>query len=280
MAMLKDILVGERWAYRSSDADIFTEVEVRGISHSKPARVEIVYVALPETVLASVPPSRLKVRWSERDRFLQRETQWRGISSQPDDIEFRAVSTVISEFVSPAATIGWGKGKSGTIAIHDVDLVDVFIGGGLDGILQGAAHVAHGGAVYYAWPVAVVIAERTCRFKPERVMAYVQGEETRDRLESSVARTAPLIMGLHETPLGSSWDLLREWCGQNAASSDQLARARADAAQLAALFAAAVALIAERVNEVTARKLFARAYPHAPEVDWRVFLKKAVSFAE
>jgi len=135
MATLKDVSVGEHWAYRISDADVLTEVEVRGVSDSKPARVEIAFVALPDSVVTSVPPSRLKVRWSAREGFLQREARWRAIGSRPDDDEYDAVSAVVAEFISPAATIGWGKEKGGIIGINDSDLVDVFIGGGLDEVV-------------------------------------------------------------------------------------------------------------------------------------------------
>jgi len=279
MALLKDISVGEHWGYRISDADALTEVVVRSINNSKPARVEIVYAAIPESLVDSVPPSRLKVLWSERTGFLQREAQWRAISSTPDDTECDAVSAVISEFVSPAASIGWGKEKSGTIAIHDAVLVDVFIGGGLSEILGDAGYVSHEGAAYYPWSVAIAIARRICRVKTERVMAYMHVEEMRERFEASVARTGSPVSNLQDVPIWPVWALLRDWCGGGSARADELARARKEAARLEAVLASAVGLIAHRVGEAPARSLFSRAYPDLSDKDWRAFLKKVSSLA-
>lgn len=280
MATLNELSVGDRWAYRVGDVDVLTEVEVLGISDSKPARVDIAFVALPEPGVASVPPSRLKVRWSERRDFLEWEAQWRGISSRPDDIERTAVNAVIEEFIRPAASIGWGKRMSGTIAIYDPDLVDVFMGGGLHEVLQGAGVVSEGGVKHYGWRVAVEIAKRTCRSKSDRVMDFVEAEEANDRSERSSREGVSVKMRLLEASTRQAWDLLRDWCGRGAASSDELVHRQHENARLQALLDAAVALIANRVGEASARALFNQARPHAGESDWQQFLEKAVRLSK
>lgn len=277
---MKDISVGERWAYRRSDADAVTEVEVRDISDAKPARVEIVYVALPGSAPAWVPPTRLKFRWLDRDHFLGREAQWRAINGRPNDAEDAAVGTVIDEFISPAAALGSGKLKRGTIAIYDADLVDVFMGGGLDEVLQGAGRVVEGGVEHYDWRVAVEIAKRTCRTKPERVMKFVAAEEASDRADVLAGRAVSPQRQLLEASTRQAWDLLRDWCGRGAASNDELVHLQHDNARLQALLDAAMTLIADRVDEATARGLFDQARPHAGESDWQKLLEEASRVAE
>ena len=197
-----------------------------------------------------------------------------------NDDEYDAVSAVVAEFISPAATIGWGKEKGGIIGINDSDLVDVFIGGGLDEILEGVGHVAHEGSAYYPWSVAVAIARQTCRSKPARVIAFVRVQEMRDRLEASVAPSSTSVFVPRGLPTWPLWALIREWCGQDAAMADELARARNEVVRLSAVFASAVGLVANRVGEAPARRLFARAYPDVGDRDWRDFLTKASDLAD
>lgn len=280
MALLKDVSVGERWAYRISEADRLTEVVVQGVNDSKPARVEITYAAIPESVVDSVPPSRLKVRWSERDRFLRREAQWRAISGHPNAVEHTAVDAVVDEFISPAAKIGSGKQKRGTIAIYEADLVDVFIGGGLDEVLHGAGRVNECGVKHYGWQVAVEIAKRTCRAKPERVMEFVAAEEAKEWPGVLGGGATSPKLQVMEASTRQAWDLLRDWCGRGVASPDELVRLRHEKARLQVLLDAAVALIADRVDEATARTLFSRARPDATSSDWREFLAEASRVAE
>ncbi|UTT63677.1 hypothetical protein [Microcella humidisoli] len=280
MALLKDVLVGERWAYRISDADRLTEVVVQGVNDSKPARVEITYAAIPESVVDSVPPSRLKVRWPERDRFLRREAQWRTISSRPSNVERMAVTAVIDEFFRPAAAIGAGKLMKGTIAIYDADLVDVFMGGGLEGVLRGADHVAEGAADHYGWEVAVEIAKRTCRFKPDRVMALVQAEEKSGWSAWSGAWTGSSATRAFEASTGQTWSLLRNWCGRESDALVELTGLRDDLARLIAAFEAAVVLVARGLDEARARELFTTAYPEAEDAEWHLLLRRARGVAE
>ncbi|MFV0632722.1 hypothetical protein [Demequina sp.] len=77
---------GERWAYRVSRKDPLVEVEVVRMSTQRPARVLVNFIDHAfEGRQDWVPPSRLKVLWSDVEAYQAREARWARIDTRPGD---------------------------------------------------------------------------------------------------------------------------------------------------------------------------------------------------
>lgn len=261
MAKLNEIELGQWWAYRARIVEAVVEVQVLAVGTKTPARVEVRFVGeAQEGATAWVPPSHLKVLWSESADFVESESQWRALGSQPDEIEESAVAAIVREFLWPAATMNWKKSERGTIAIFDDEIVDVFIGGGLDQLVQDVDSIVDARGINYGWSTAVAIARRVCSAKPERVMAYLHAEE-------AVAR--------HSAP--ASYEaytrLLREWCGSDVVKMwEELLAARKENGRLAGLLGSALALLVESGNPDASWHIWQTYSPGERKQDWEILV--------
>jgi hypothetical protein len=85
--------IGERWVYRALLEDPIVEVRVEAIGTKRPPRIKVAFLSDKfEGCVDWVSPARLKVPWSERAQYVEREQRWallRGAGSSmsaPDDV--------------------------------------------------------------------------------------------------------------------------------------------------------------------------------------------------
>jgi hypothetical protein len=230
MAKMAEVSIGERWAYRASQKDAPVEVEVLRLSHAPPARVDVRFIR--DGGEHSVPPHRLKCLWGDRKNFLAYEARWRRLASEPAEVERGAVHAVFRKFLAPVAQINDGKARRGTVSIFDFDLLDVFVGGGLEVLAEGVSSIEDDQGLHFAWPVAIAIAERFCQRKPQLVMAYVHEEEGMGRSSALVSERDAVFYEDYTRPM---CELLRKWCGLSSAqAADELLSLRAEVLRLRA----------------------------------------------
>ena len=285
MAKPEELEVGQRWAYRAHNLDSLVEVEVLAVGTAAPARTKIGFVgSTGGEVEAWVPPTRLKVIWAQHLVFGETESKWRALTCRPESDEEGAVQAIVAEFLGPAAHTNGLSSESGTICIVDEELVDVFIGGGLDLLVEGAESIMDDRGVHYGWEVAVAIAQQVCAVKAQRVMAYVHREEERDKFHSLSRATIhgqawssstvgfPVDLKVADV-MHPVWDVVRAWCGEPVASAaDQLREARRDAARFEEFFANCLGLLDDADERAASWAMFQWAYPGASEDEWRTMI--------
>ena len=256
------------------------EVEVLEVRTNAPARVEVTFIEeFNSGATMVVPPGRLKTPWSASVAFEERESAWRSLRSEPDDVEEGAVEAVVVEFLGQAT-------KRGTICILDHELVDLFIGGFLDDLIDESSSIVDELGTNYGWTTALSIARQICTLKPDRVMSYVHAEEERGKRYASVGGSRTDVFAqqpvfalpsveaaVYEEYLRPMLDLLRSWCGTGPSSlSDDLREVRAQSARFAELFVNAIALLADSGDESASLAMYQVAYPAASKSDWRKML--------
>ena len=75
-----------------SRKDPLVEVEIVRIGTQRPARVLVSFIGEAfEGRQDWVPPSRLKVLWSDVESYLAREARWARIDTRPGEVKSRGV---------------------------------------------------------------------------------------------------------------------------------------------------------------------------------------------
>lgn len=279
MAKMKEVTVGERWAYAVGENPPAIEVEVIAIDTSGRGRIVVRFTTEPDRDDEWTSPVRLKSLWPERAVYFRLIAKWRELASKPDDVEGGAVTAIFREFIAPAADINHGKLRGGTMSIYDADLVDVFIGGGLHELLAGVRSLEDEAGVHYDWATAVTVAEALCRAKPQRVTAYVHAEEAEGRalaaaasMERSLRRiqTTAFDFVFYEEYTRPMCDLLRSWCGKPSADVyDELRDLRGEVERLAGLAVDASRLLERAGESRGSREIYERAFPVQRDVEWK-----------
>jgi hypothetical protein len=281
MAKTKEISVGERWAYAVGDNPPAVAVDVLEIRASRSGRVMVRFVEGADRADEWVHPSRLKALWVNREAYFESMAKWREISSKPDSIEDGAVEATFRAFIAPAAGINHGKIRGGTMTIYDFDLVDVFIGGHLEEILEGAASLEDGSVTHYSWATAVAVAHALCQAKPQRVMSYVHAEEAEGQKLANVGSPRARALGMtraeaiaweasfYEEYTRPMCDLLRSWCGEApAAIQDMLRSLRQEALRLDGAVIDACLVLTRVGQEADSWRIYKQAHPEAEKAAW------------
>lgn len=241
MANSADMAIGQRWAYRVGNSGALAEAQVLALGVEAPALVLVKFI--DDATEEWVPPGRLKVRWEGSAAFLEREAKWSSITTNPSEVEWYAVELLFVEFIEPAANLNWARARRGTVSISDFDLADVFIGGGLEELVEGHATIEENGTWSYSWPVARAMGEQLCRMKPRRVMGLVHTAEANPRwADAGTSATTPRNDANSMTERDLEWNektlrpaciVLRAWCGKDVAEmSDELLSAQRELRRL------------------------------------------------
>ena len=211
---------------------------------------------------AWVPPNRLKVLWADSAQFIKDAEAWLAITSEPDDVEWWAVASILEVLLLGAAETGYNNSARGTVAISDRARVDAAIGGDLEDLLAGRVTVSDEEGAHYEWAVAVAIARRAYERSPQRVMSFVAAEDAK-----------PLTDSYDEFVRRPSLDLLREWGKREQFDAhDELYVLRRELTRQAKRMDLAIALLADTGQEQMAWRLYLGAHPGAKKTEWRELL--------
>lgn len=242
---------GEHWAYRARAADPFVAVQVLRIGKNRPPRVFVRFVDDEfEGREDWVPPSRLKVRWSEVDELRSYETRWataRRITAEAmdavDPVEVEAVELVLGSFTDLPFDAGYGKDEGLLFLCDRQGAFDEF---GLDPaeMLAAEGSFEDDGRFVAVWPAALTAAQRVAKRRAEKLQAEMHADEVDYREKA--------IHGDHRRSRdGRSWftppeffreqlerservhAIVRRWCGAESADRfDELVALRAEVVRL------------------------------------------------
>ena len=272
MKDLSSLSVGEHWAYRARQQDPLVEVAVVRLGSKTPARVLVRWVAEEfEGAQDWVPPARLKAKWEQVEEFRSREGRWDAVLAESDEYAEATSSAVSLAFQllvdEKLATLGYNA-EDGVAKIHDV--------AGLAALLEiepsalrGAslASFEEDGDLVISMRTAILVAERAVGREPDRVLQYIEREETDARREA--------IEGKHYPGRKGGWDIsaeicrqldeehgqpvraiLRGWCGAEAVDiRNEITAARAEAIRLRKLADAALKALREAGHVRTANRI-------------------------
>lgn len=245
---------GEHWAYRARAADPFVEVQVLRIGKNKPPRVFVRFIDDEfEGREDWVPPSRLKVPWSEVDALRIYEERWataRRITADVmvavDPVELEAVELVLGSFSDLPFDAGYGKDE-GLLFLRDHQRA--FEEFDLDPaeMLAAEGSFEDDGRLVAVWPAALTAAQRVAARRAEKLQAEMHADEVECRQKA--------IHGDHRRSRdGRSWftppdffleqlerdervhAVVRAWCGVESADRfDELVALRAEVVRLGAI---------------------------------------------
>jgi hypothetical protein len=253
--------IGESWAYRARSIDQPVEVRVLRIGTGKPTSVQVRFVAAEfEGREEWVPPARLKVPWSAVDEFTARERRWDAVievSWIRDTAEHFAASAVFHALIDESlATIGFNN-RAGVATIHDLDGLARFLEVDPGQLRADSRSFIEDDALVVPWSITQLIVQRAAQRNPDRIL---RRRERRSRARAAQSPRSNLCNLAHEAGLAHRreyfvesedepdnrpcWDLLRQWCGVEAATRrDELHELRKEVARLGSLMQQAIACL-------------------------------------
>ena len=276
--------VGERWAYEIPKTYKITQVRIEKIGNKRPPRVLIAFLDDEyEGATDWVTPGRLKVLWADVDAYRQREAAWnllRGESIEITDVESFAVDHVLLDNLSKSvATRLFNHGNYGLIGIHDWDALEELTGSTRAELQVGPAHVEDGVA-YCAWPTTYRIAAAYAYHHSDQILRELDLYEKKQvhetiygRLERRQGRehfTEPeFVAEWYEEYTAPMIEIIRGWCGDAAASRDELTELRAEQWRIVELVNRAVSFLLINGDENRAWLLHSQMYPDAVRKGWK-----------
>ncbi|WP_146082115.1 hypothetical protein [Rathayibacter sp. AY1A3] len=181
--MLPQQRAGQRWAYREAAGRPLAEVEVlaTGVDPQKP-RVKIAFQDdAHEGRVEWVPAGRLKVRWSDRERFLEEERRWDDVQADGRPIyEEREAAWTVFFTICPDLMDLYYNGAMGIGVITDVDRLAAIAGIGADEIRASEGSFVEGGRTHIRWFLTRDIARRLAHRHPTAVLDLVQRDNRGD----------------------------------------------------------------------------------------------------
>jgi hypothetical protein len=247
--------VGEAWAYRARGSDPLVQVTVVRVGVQRPARVLVRFVdASFEGREEWVPPSRLKVSWSDVAAYEAREARWTAVRepTPAGETAEECAATVVFEQAIPAelATLGYGR-DAGVTRIHDLTGLAKFLDLPDESALRAdRVSFVEDGSLIVPWPVTLLIVTKTAAQNPEPILRHVDADEAEFRHHSIHGKTYPAdrhgremhIEAEHyveqdSAPYGRPHrEMLREWCGAPAVQRrDELVALRTEVRRLGLL---------------------------------------------
>lgn len=254
--------VSEAWAYRARSHDPLVEVQVLRIGTNRPPRVFVRFVDDSfEGKEEWVPPTRLKVLWEGVDDFRAREQRWEAVCEDNpgrDSAEHYAASSVF-QYVIPddVASIGYNS-DAGVASIHDTDRLTRLLGIDVEELRSSPLSFVEDETLVVPWSTTEMIVRTAARRDPEPILRHVDAEETEYRQktlygeEYRPSRRDParhieaawFVQQLDAPYHRPCWELLREWCGQEAGERhDELAELRVEVVRIGRLAEQAIAAL-------------------------------------
>jgi len=281
---LRQLNVGELWAYRHHGKDPLVEVRVLRFG-TKPRRPRVLvrFVADEFEGLEDwVPVGRLKVPWDDAEEFAAREKRWNAIASAyrvDDTAEYRAAEVVFDTAIDPELA-GLPYTTPGVCCISDVDRLSRQLGLEPDELRGEPLSFEDDGELIVPWPVTEKIARRAAEHTPDPVLRYVEKQEARQQHDKIYGRYmkptrysrhyVEVVARLDEDPANRPCrELLRQWCRAEAVEQhDELRDLRQEVHRLAGLTLDAIRVLRQADLKRDAarleRALGVRKLPNSP----------------
>lgn len=254
--------IGQRWGYRARGADPLVEVEVLKLGTQKPARALVRFVDESfEGREEWVPPARLKVAWDGAPEFEAREARWDAVDTHPG-LDESPTDYAIGEVFEAAIDVEIAEPVyryAGVTSIRNASALAARLQ--LDEAVLRADPLAFEdeGALIVPWATTEQIVRRTCDLYADAVLQAVAKDEEEARRESTHGYTVRFGRndeGRFVTPVEAAardteWpfrkkkrDLLRQWCGSEAADrQDELRALREEVVRLDLLVGDAIRVL-------------------------------------
>lgn len=280
--------VGESWAYRVGASDPLDEVVIIRIGVRTPARVLVRFRSEQfEGREDWVPPSRLKVAWSQAGEYLAQEQKWQAviaaspIARTPAE---HATSYVFEALIDATFATTDIRGAAGVTLIHDVPGLARVLG--LTASLLTADRLAFqdAGALVVPWSITELIATTAAAANPEPVFHHAQACEAgyhhktmRGEFHESGGQDRGVYIpaewfvrerdAAHNAPY---WRLLRSWAGHKAALHfDDLAELRTELARTTTIAHEAIAALRDQGSARQANQLAKKLHTPRPSTSAR-----------
>ncbi|MGW0731625.1 hypothetical protein [Streptomyces sp. NPDC002851] len=268
---------GEFWALRARATGPVSRVEVLRVGSKRPPRIKVRFTADEEEGReAWVPRSQLRVLWEQVDEWLARERFWNELveaSPSRDAPERRAADAVFDACPwVELADIGYSRRDDGVLYVHDVTAFAEALEESTDFFTRDELTVVYDdGSAVAPWPVTLACARKGAVLHAERVMQDVEREEQKARREAVYGSYTPgrgKREGHHFSPevcaavdreFKPARDLVREWCGAEAAEKfAELRILRAEVVRLGGIVEQAVGMLRQAGRDRDASKIEAQ----------------------
>lgn len=262
---------GQSWAYRARRIDDLVEVVVVRPGTQKPARVLVRFVDDRfEGREEWVPPTRLKVPWSEVDTLRTHEARWDAIYAAgpyEDDPKIDAAERVLElVFDDDNAVVGYREG--GSIRIKDPARLASDLGLAEQQLTGHRLCFVEDDVTIAPWEVTELVVTTVARLHPEPILEHLTAEERRARHEAIHGRWSSgyrrgerrFIEPEHCVESDATYykperEVLRLWCGPDASERfDELIELRKEIRRVGDVAQAAIdALDAAGAHETATR---------------------------
>lgn len=245
--------VGEVWAYRARRGDLLARVEIMRFGTARPARVRVRFLDDEfEGKEEWVPPARLKVPWADGQRWLDCERRWLQVhdasAAARDTPEHRASWLVLDQVGVHEFLDSQESFNHAVLAVRDVPGFEAAVGLVAADLARGEADfIEADGTVGAAWPALREVARRAAEPHPDELLREFD-RERRSWKQQAVygwyyrARSPdngyirPEIRAEVNAEYAKAWDVIRGWCGAEAADRlDELRALRTEVIRLGAL---------------------------------------------
>lgn len=207
-----------------------------------------------------VPPTRLKVPWSELEEFTNRELQWAAVieaSTPRNPAVYFAVVHVFEKLIDRTMVTTGSNRTAGLSTIHDIDRLAQSLAICSEDLLADPNSFVDRGGLIVPWAVTQLIARRAASLNPVPILRLVDDEESEYRFKTMHGQAYPASRGcrgyieadrfaqeLDEPYNRACWQTLRDWCGVHASREhDELRGLRQELTRLRDLTHDAIAAL-------------------------------------
>lgn len=224
--------IGSEWAYRTNQRKPVTRVKVLRVGANRPLRVLVRFMADEyEGREEWVPPARLKTTWDKAEVWVANDKQWtalRDASWRPyEDPELRAAEMVLDNRAAlTCIETGYNK-DTGILYIKDMEALARLLPVA-DELTPDPLWIADSNGTWAApFATMLLVAKHVARVYADEILAEVAQAEAEARLEAVHGRYYPRRRGEGEYISPEicrevdqryipAWNLVRDWCGQDA----------------------------------------------------------------
>ena len=277
--------IGERWVYRARLEYPIEEVRVEAIGTKKPPRVKVAFLGdESEGRVDWVSPARLKVPWSERTPYVEREWKWallRGAGSSMSASDDMASQDVFDLFLDGTVTerlTGPALRKSVT-AVHDWQSLESITGVSQQE-LTSPLDVHEERVDYLPWPAARTIAKAYAKRNPMIVLASVKQQLDADLRRVSTGRSStghrvsPELSAQFMETTRQQLETVKEWTGLNGVrESDELELLRSALDDATSFLTTTISELVDRGQTDLAWALQRWLFPDAEATNWTPLIK-------
>lgn len=258
---------GEHWAFRKASHLPATEVEILTVTQNgRKTRIEIRH--LDDGRIEEVTPGKLPTRWRALESFLKSEATWRWLTDfDLHEVETDVLDIVFIELV-PESVASLSTSRNPVATIHDVEEFEALIGCTL-GELATRAPVDLDGEPRIGPQGVLIAGELICRRDPQPILDLIHAEEVETRHTCKHGRKREHKLRDEDPDTTSpEWEwhfylsytrprheLLRQWCGFRAVTSDERRRAAEEEARRLDLLLTEAIEALERHDELRAGML-------------------------